>query len=107
MQPDPQPVDAGRLIIAAPTDGVPYLNEAEYRSYMDLIMSQVRTLRLVPVARMRDLVGRAEALGPILDTTAYQRGGANNLRDQSEILAAVAALVAVADRIEARAGVRR
>lgn len=83
------------------------IGDAEYRMVMDLIAGAVRTLRLLPIGQLRDIVGRAEILGPLLEPTAYIRGGGDNLRDQSELLAAVAGVVAVAERIEARAGMRR
>ena len=52
---------------------------------------------------LSQMIVRAETLGPILEPTAYMRGGADNLQDQAEILGAVVQLRAVHRRVKARA----
>jgi hypothetical protein len=83
------------------------MSDVTYRTNLDMIASSIALLRLLPIVEMRQLVDEMQTLGPILEPTAYLRGGGDNLRDQAEVLTAVAALLAVVDRVEARAGARR
>lgn len=83
------------------------LTDAEYRSHMDLVAAAVRMLRILPLQQLRDIVERAETLAPLLEPTAYQRGGADNLLDQRDILDAAIGLVRAAERVEQRAEARR
>jgi flagellar biosynthesis/type III secretory pathway ATPase len=41
------------------------------------------------IAAMRNICERFEAIAPIVESTAYQRGGDMNLRDQAALLAAL------------------
>lgn len=81
------------------------MSNEEYRAGLNMVTGAIRVLRLVPVAQMREQLGLVEAVAPVLDPTAYLRGGANNLRDQAEVLAAVANLLEVVERVGVRAGV--
>ena len=61
----------------------------QWLAYMDIVSSSVRTLGMVPVAEMLDELNRMQTVAPILEPTAYVRGGGDNLRDQEELLRAV------------------
>lgn len=84
-----------------PTVNPGRMSDAEYRAGIDLVAAAVRILLLTPVDQMRVALGYAETLAPVLEPTAYQRGGADNLYDQREILEAAAGLVKAARRIPA------
>ncbi len=43
----------------------------------------------IDLAAMRSICERFQALGPVVEPTAYQRGGGINLRDQAAFLAAL------------------
>ena len=74
------------------------MNDAEYRMNMDLVASAARLLLLVPVAELLDIVNHSETVGPILEPTAYQRGGADRLHEQRQVLEAALVLQGVARR---------
>lgn len=74
----------------------------EYRSHMDLLAAASNILLMLPLVELRDTVEAAETLGPLLEPTAYQRGGSENLRDQRDLLDAAVRLKLVAERIHAR-----
>lgn len=76
----------------------------DFKSAMDRVMLAVSLLRLEPIDELREMVERAETLGPILEPTAYQRGGGTNLYHQRLILDAVANLARVADKIAPTGG---
>lgn len=77
----------------------------EFKTAMDRISLVVGLLREEPIDRLVGMVDWAQTLGPLLEPTAYMRGGGDNLRDQAEILHAAAALVAASDRVLKRRGV--
>jgi hypothetical protein len=79
----------------------------EYRAAMDQLAFAVRCVQLLPLDEMREHLGKAETLGPILDPTAYQRGGADNLDDQRDILDAAYAVRRATERIRERMERRR
>jgi hypothetical protein len=76
------------------------LTEDAYRFAMDFVSNLVMQIRLVDLDQLLAVVDRADALGPILDPTAYiMRGGAKNIADQRAILTALVSVQKVAERI--------
>ena len=71
---------------------------AVYRANMDLVAAACRLLLLVPVDDLLATVRHAEAVGPVLDPTAFLHGGGKNLAGQREILEAAQRLRRVAER---------
>lgn len=65
-----------------------------YRERMDLLVTAVQTVcvtaDLVDLPDLLRELERVEVMAPLLEPTAYMRGGANNLRDQRIVLRAVA-----------------
>lgn len=53
------------------------------------------------ITAMRALINRYETIGPILEPTAYQRGGGTSLREQATFLEAVDEFVTKLRRLEA------
>lgn len=79
------------------------MTDDEYKLHMGMLKDAIRLLSMVPVRELRDMVSKADVLGPILEPTAYVRGGADNLRDQREILDAALHLMEVVDKVTIRA----
>lgn len=71
------------------------MSDNDYRGHMDVLASAGRSLLLVAetvdVPELLRIVNEAETLGPILEPTAYQRGGGTNLTDQRRFLEAIQA----------------
>jgi hypothetical protein len=70
----------------------------EYRAHMDLVMAACRLLLEVPIDELLATVERAETLAPIVEPTAFLRGGGENLVAQREVLEAAQRLRRVAER---------
>jgi hypothetical protein len=77
------------------------LTDAEYRTYMDLVAAACRMLIMVPIDELLGTVQHAETVAPILEPTAFLRGGGDNLAAQREILQAALRLRRVAERHQA------
>lgn len=54
------------------------------------------------LAEMRNTLGQMEALAPVLEPTAYMRGGSMNLADQAAFLAAVDEFVTALRKLDRR-----
>lgn len=65
-------------------------NPDDFGEQMELLAGLTRPLLLVDVEPLRDVVGQAEALAPVLDPTAYRNGGAARLLQQRRFLDALA-----------------
>jgi len=76
------------------------MHDSEYVDQMNTIMVAVQLLSTSPVEELREIVSKVETLGPILEPTAYQRGGHKRLYEQRRVLDAVANLVKVYRDIE-------
>lgn len=72
---------------------------AEYPMLLDLLTSATRTIMLLPLQAMSNFVGHAETIGPILEPTAYARGGGRNLADQAALIEAAIGLQRAAEKI--------
>lgn len=77
------------------------MTDVEYRVYMDLVVATCRTLLMVPVDELLATVQRAETVGPILEPTAFLRGGGENLVAQREVLEAAQRLRRIVERYQA------
>lgn len=58
----------------------------------------------IDIRQLRTIVGQMEAIAPIVEPTAYARGGRQNLADQAEFLAAVDEFVTRVRRLDRRCG---
>ena len=70
------------------------LAPGDYTTGMDTLVAVCRALLLLPIEDMQQANEHFQALAPVLDPTAFMRGGANNLREQRVILDAAAHLKA-------------
>ena len=80
----------------------PQYDAGAWTDYMDVVSSVVRTVSILPIRDMLDQLGQMETLAPILEPTAYQRGGGDNLRDQRDVLEALRGVQVAVDKITAR-----
>lgn len=70
-----------------------------YREAMDQVSSVVLLIRVLPVSQLLAAISKAEALGPILEPTAYRDGGARRLAEQQQVLEALAKVQELAERL--------
>lgn len=76
------------------------LSAAEYCLALDTVAAAVLILRLASVDRLLADLGAIEALAPVLEPTAYLRGGSRNLDHQRRLLDAVQGVLRVVDDIQ-------
>lgn len=99
---------ADRLNLTRHTSGAPPMTDVtDHRATLDALAALTRSINLLPLDEALDTVARAEALGPILDPTAFLHGGINNLQDQRELIEAALGLQRAAGRIAERAEATR
>lgn len=79
------------------------MNEHAYKLQLGLLTEAGKLVQMVDVDALLDVVGKSEALGPILEPTAYQRGGGANLVDQRRFLQAAQQFRAVCAELGNRA----
>lgn len=82
-----------------PADVEPITND-NYADEMSAVVIAVGVLTACRVDELLAIVDKAETLGPILEPTAYQRGGHERLRKQRRLLGACADLLRVWEQIE-------
>ena len=75
-----------------PTEAMERFDEAMYAVTLDSLTAVCRALLTLPVEEARQANEHFQAIAPILDPTAFMRGGANNLREQRIILDAAVRL---------------
>lgn len=75
------------------------MNDAEYTAAMNTLAAAGRIVLAVDVDELRNIVARSEALGPVLEATAYHRGGGRRLAEQREFLDAAATFRAACERL--------
>lgn len=63
-----------------------------YVDLMKMFALHLQPLVATPLTQLIDVNERMQTLGPLLEPTAYQRGGAQNLHDQRRLLDAARAL---------------
>lgn len=71
----------------------------EYPQLIDHLTTLVRPLLLLPLAEMASANEHMQALGPILQPTAYRDGGGTNLHEQRRVIDAALALRRVLDSL--------
>jgi hypothetical protein len=67
----------------------------QYVAYLDLLVSQVRPLLMMPLVELARANERMQTLGSFFDPTAYMRGGGQNLTDQRRAIDAAVLLQSV------------
>ncbi|WP_431897868.1 hypothetical protein [Nonomuraea sp. bgisy101] len=91
-----------------PTTDKIAVDETTYTDALDLLAGAARAFRTLAdsldLDQMRTICEHFQALGPILEATAYHRGGGQNLRDQAAFLAAVQRFVDDLHKISGEAG---
>ena len=70
------------------------LAPSDYTVVMDTLVEVCRALLTLPIEDMQQANEHFQAIAPIVDPTAFMRGGATNLREQRVILDAAAKLKA-------------
>lgn len=82
------------------------ITEENYPGMLNALVSFSRTLLAgtaqVDLGEMRAICERFQALGPVLEPTAYQRGGDLNLADQAAFLKAVDEFVTALRKLDRR-----
>lgn len=86
--------------MTTPTE--PQYDASAWTSYMDLTMNLARNLMLIPARDMLHQIDQMDTLAPIMQPTRYRDGGADNLRDQAEVLRAVLEVQEVLTKIMER-----
>jgi len=77
----------------------PAYDPTQWEAYLDLVKGITQGLAYIPVRDMLREIGTMETLAPIMEPTAYRNGGADNLRDQAELLRAVLEVQEAMERI--------
>lgn len=72
----------------------------EYAAHMDALVIATHLIAYLPLGELRRCVEVTETLGPILEPTAYQRGGHKHLYEQRRLLDAAITLVKVWQTIQ-------
>lgn len=62
------------------------MSGAEYVEQLDVLVETVRPLLFMPLAEMQRTNEEMQALGPILEPTAFMRGGGVNLTEQRKVI---------------------
>lgn len=67
------------------------LDQAQFKALLDMLRGWGQVLQAVPIDQARQCVSHADAFGPLLDPSEWQRA-ADNLPLMADLLAAAAAL---------------
>jgi hypothetical protein len=82
------------------------VTEADYPGMLAALTSFARTLltgtEQIDIGELRAICERFQALGPVVEPTAYQRGGDLNLRDQAAFLKALDEFVTALRKLDHR-----
>jgi hypothetical protein len=84
------------------TPANPAYDPSQWESYLDLVKGITQGLAYIPARDMLREIAEMETLAPIMEPTAYINGGADNLRDQAELLRAVLGLQEAIEAIVTR-----
>lgn len=87
---------SGSELAPLPTDHP--INDVTYISGMHTLTVAARLILLVDVDALRKVIAHAQTLAPVIEPTAYARGGGRRLAEQREFLDAVANLREVCER---------
>lgn len=64
----------------------------EYQEYLNRLSLAGQLIADVPIAELLNTISHCDTIGPIVDPTAWMRG-ADNLRDQEDLVRAASRLV--------------
>jgi hypothetical protein len=82
------------------------ITDQQYPAALDALVNATRAIislaDALDIPAMRSICERHQALGPVLEPTAYQRGGMDNLRDQASFLAALDRFVTDVRKLDRR-----
>ena len=76
----------------------------EYESSLQRLSMAAQLVADVPIADLLNHVSHAETLGPLLEPTAWIRGGGDNLRDARDLIEAARPLVYFGAKLASRSG---
>lgn len=79
------------------------LTSIEYKSHLSRLSMVAQLVADVPIADLLNHVSVCETLGPLLEPTAYIRGGSDNVRDARDLLEAASPLVSFGAKLVQRA----
>ena len=82
------------------------MKHVEYEAAMTQIGLMAGLAADIDTAALQNHITTAETLGPILEPTAWLRGGGNNLQDQRELIDAFAPFANKARKLKARFAAR-
>lgn len=88
--------------MTTPTE--PQYDADAWTTYMDVASDLARSLMLIPVRDMLNQLDQMEVLAPIMQPTRYRDGGADNLRDQADLLRSILEVQETLTKIMARHG---
>jgi len=80
------------------------MTSIEYEGQLQLLAMVAQLIADVPVADLLNHVTHAETLGPLLEPTAWIRGGGDNLQDARDLLEAAWPLVKFGSTLKEREG---
>lgn len=75
---------------------------AKFEALTHVARLMIQTADGVNLPEMRNTLGQMEALAPVLEPTAYMRGGGMNLADQAAFLRAVDEFVTALRKLDRR-----
>lgn len=78
------------------------MTSIEYESQLQQLGMVAQLIADVPIADLLNHVTHAETLGPLLEPTAWIRGGGDNLRDARDLLEAAQPLVEFGSTLKKR-----
>ena len=79
------------------------MTSIEYESQLQRLAMAAQLIADVPIADLLNHVTHAETVGPIIEPTAWIRGGGDNLRDARDLLEAASPLVSFGAKLVQRA----
>ncbi len=84
-----------------------FMTPIEYQEALGRLAMAAQVIANIPIDELRSHVSTSEALGPVLEPTAWIRGGGQNLRDAGDLIEAAAPLVKFGRELEKLAEERR
>jgi hypothetical protein len=75
----------------------------EYQAHLLKAYAALRVINSIPVERMLDMYARHEAIGPMLDPTAF-RAKAGAMREDRDVLVALRPAIELGRRLMAQGG---
>lgn len=61
------------------------MTDLEYHAALNTITAAARLILTTDIDTCRDVISKSEAIAPILEPTAYMRGGAERLQEQRQL----------------------